>query len=150
MNQTAYTAPVTKDRLRSYRRLLIEIESQKDRIMRLTAQAEYAAASYSLALSADAANNDKLTEYLIQKEKLTIAYFNNLTRLATDAAEIEHAIDALTDTRERQTITLYYIDGLNWYKVAERMRYSVDHIYTIHGQALKKLYEITKDNSSCQ
>lgn len=145
-----YSAPVTKERLRSYRRLLTEIALMKDRVAKLTAQAKYAVASFSFAPSHGTANNDKLTEYIIRKDELLDAYLGGLTQASADAAELERAINALTDTRERQVIMLYYIDGLPWHKVAERINYSVDHVYTIHGRALAKLYEITKDASSSQ
>jgi RNA polymerase sigma factor (sigma-70 family) len=141
--------PITKERLRDYRRLLVEIESQENRLARLTAQASSITATLSF-VPHGAANNDRLTDYVIRKDELAAAYLDNLTRATAEAVEIERAIGALTNPRERLTITLYYIDGLNWREVSERMHYSVDHVYTLHGRALKNLLLMTKDNSSSQ
>jgi DNA-directed RNA polymerase specialized sigma subunit len=130
--------------------MLIEIEDQTERIERLTAQAENMVAVYQLAPARGSGGNDKLANYIIQKDRVTAALLDNLSKTAAEAAEIESAIGELSDTRERQVISLRYVDGLVWYHIANRLNYSVDHVYTIHGRALKNLLKITQDNSSSQ
>jgi DNA-directed RNA polymerase specialized sigma subunit len=142
-----WKTPVTKERLRKSRRLLIEIENQQERIARLTAQAERITTTLTFARTSGTADNDKLTAYIAAKDKLTGALLNNLTLIATEAAEITRAVSELSDSTERQVITLYYIDCLKWDEVAARLRYSTEQIYRLHGYALRNLLQITQEGS---
>lgn len=57
-----------------------------------------------------------------------------LKRLAMDA------IDRVDDSRMRELLELYYIDGMTWEQVAERMSYDVRWIYRLHGRALMRVH----------
>lgn len=47
------------------------------------------------------------------------------------------AIALVDDSRYREVLELYYIDGYTWEQVAERMGYDVRWVYRLHGRALK-------------
>ena len=55
---------------------------------------------------------------------------------------IEEAIDTL-DSADRLLLRLRYIDGKRWDEIAGEIGYSVQRIWQIHGNALKKL--MTRD-----
>jgi len=65
------------------------------------------------------------------------------TDLLHRLVEIERAIDCL-DTIERRVIRLYYIHGLRWEEIALKIPYSVQHVWKIHGDALKKMRDFKR------
>ena len=66
--------------------------------------------------------------------------------LAETAREIERslkeilaAIASVPDAVQRTVLTLRYIEGLDWIKVAERVNYENSNTYIIHGRALVEI-----------
>lgn len=49
------------------------------------------------------------------------------------------AIDAVEESRLREVLELYYIDGLTWDKVAETMQLDRRWVTRLHGKALLKI-----------
>ena len=54
----------------------------------------------------------------------------------TALREILAAIDSLKDERQKEALTLRYINGEPFAKVAERMNYSEPVVFVLHGRAL--------------
>lgn len=46
------------------------------------------------------------------------------------------AIEGVSDPVCREVLELYYLDGLSWEGVADRMHYSVRNVQILHGKAL--------------
>lgn len=53
--------------------------------------------------------------------------------------QIEQAVNALNEPRERELMRRRYIEGQRWEQVAFEMHYSIDHIWRLHGMVLGKL-----------
>jgi RNA polymerase sigma factor (sigma-70 family) len=51
---------------------------------------------------------------------------------------IEDMIEGL-EPRERRLMREYYINGLKWEEVAVKMNYSIQRVWQIHGDALRKI-----------
>ena len=66
-------------------------------------------------------------------------------RLEARRSQAYEAVSALIKSEERQVMILYYLEttpegGLRtWEDVADKMGYSVQSIYNIHGRALEKI-----------
>lgn len=60
-------------------------------------------------------------------------------RLAKLMADIERVVNRISDKKEREVLTLRYIDGKKWSELAEELLYSEQHIHRIHQKALEKL-----------
>lgn len=60
--------------------------------------------------------------------------------------QILEAIEQVEDDVCQRFLKFRYIDGLKYYQIAERMDYSIDHLYKINKRAIT-LFEIPKDNS---
>ena len=56
---------------------------------------------------------------------------------------MDNAIEALEDERQRNVMRLYYLNGLTWEQVAERMHYSREWVCRLHRKAIK---EVTKSH----
>ena len=53
--------------------------------------------------------------------------------------EILSAISSLTDERQKQLLTMRYIDGADFQDIIEKMHYERSMIYMIHGHALAEI-----------
>lgn len=58
--------------------------------------------------------------------------------------EIVSSIKRLKSENEKDVLFYRYIRGLDWWEIAEKMRYGERHIYKIHGKALTN-FMIPKD-----
>lgn len=56
--------------------------------------------------------------------------------------EIEAAIAALPDPMQREALTGHYVDGLEWWKVANRMYISERWARSLHKKALENLQTV--------
>lgn len=63
--------------------------------------------------------------------------------------QIAQQIKRLRSENEKDVLFYRYIKGLEWYEIAEMMRFSERQIFRIHGKALAH-FEIPKDVSECQ
>lgn len=57
--------------------------------------------------------------------------------------EIRQAIEALNSENEKTILYYRYIHYFTWEQIAERMSYSLQHVYYLHGDALNH-FEIPK------
>lgn len=90
-------------------------------------------------LSGYAAELDKLERELTDERYTRIIIYK----------DIKKRIDKLKSTNEKDVLFYRYIKGMDWWEVAEKMKFSERQIYRFHGKALKNL-EIPKDVSECQ
>ena len=65
------------------------------------------------------------------------------SQLADESAEVSEAltgvmdaIRSVTDETQKAVLTMRYIEGLNWQKIAEQIHYEERQTYAIHGRAL--------------
>lgn len=61
-------------------------------------------------------------------------------QLAETMAEIEKAVEKLTDGNGKQLLRLRYIEGKKWSAISEEMCYSEQHLYRIHQKALNQIW----------
>ena len=57
--------------------------------------------------------------------------------------EIQRAIELMESETEKQVLFLRYVSLLAWDTIADRMNYTVQHVYRLHGYALNH-FEIPK------
>ena len=70
---------------------------------------------------------------LIELERVVNARTRELVRWKLAAID---AIRAVEEPRLSEVLELYYIDGLTWEQVAQRMGLDVRWVYRLHGMAL--------------
>ena len=51
-------------------------------------------------------------------------------------AQIMQAISAVPDEMQKTVLTLRYVEGLEWHKVAAQINYTEAGVYVLHGRAL--------------
>lgn len=109
---------MTKDQLRQYRSIKIEIRQIERRILELE----------TLGL------DDVVSS-------LHALYQQKLAELVEGQLKIEKAIESLAPT-ERELMRLRYIDGAEWVDVAETIHYEWTQTHRIHARALGKIRDL--------
>lgn len=66
-----------------------------------------------------------------------------------DYQEIVGRIKKLQSENEKDVLFYRYIRGMDWWEIAEKMKFSERQIFRFHGKALAH-FEIPKDVSECQ
>lgn len=82
---------------------------------------------------------DKVGEAAARLWQLTELLAQRLNQLIALRKEIEKTIEAL-QPEERRLLRLYYIEGLNWEQVAERLDYSSRQIRRKQRQIMQQLF----------
>ena len=73
---------------------------------------------------------------LIELERVVNARTRELVRWKLAAID---AIRSVEEPRLSEVLELYYIDGLTWEQVAQRMTLDVRWVYRLHGRALTRV-----------
>lgn len=107
---------MTKEQLRQYRSMKIEICQLEERIINLEMMG----------------HNDDITQPLRDK------YREKLQYLIDGQLRIEEAIENLNPT-ERELMRLRYIDGKDWTEVCTTIHYEWTQTHRIHARALNKI-----------
>ena len=130
---------MTKERLRQYVWLVLEIKNQEERYERVRAETVSPASPRldGMPRSNFAANRleDKVAR-MIELERLLK---KNIKKAQKEAAEIERAIQTLALPRDRELMRLKYLEGLTWEEVSEKLDISRQWATSLHGRILKEL-----------
>ena len=90
-------------------------------------------------LSGYAAELDSMVQELIDERYCRIK----------DYQEIAGRIKKLKSENEKDVLFYRYIRGMDWWEIAEKMKFSERQIFRIHGKALAN-FKSPKDVSECQ
>lgn len=90
-------------------------------------------------LSGYAANVDEMIRELIEERYLRIKTYQQIAK----------RIKKLKNENEKDVLFYRYISGLDWWEIAEKMKFSERQIYRLHGKALAH-FDLPKDVSECQ
>ena len=90
-------------------------------------------------LSDYASNLDELERELLEERYNRIKLYKN----------ISEQIKRLSSENEKDVLFYRYIRGLEWWEIADKMKYSERQVLRIHGKALENL-KLNKDVSECQ
>lgn len=94
-------------------------------------------------LSDYASNLDELESELLKERHQRILTYKDISE------RIKH----LRSENEKDVMFYRYIKGLEWWEIAERMKFSERQVFRFHGRALAHINipaEILKDVSECQ
>lgn len=73
--------------------------------------------------------------------KLERTIRQSVQRLDTERRKVEFWIDSLDDYRERNVLTMRYINGMRYEEIAKKMIYEVRTVKRIHGRSINKIRE---------
>lgn len=129
---------MTKQELKRYRRMEIELEQLESTIRRL----EDSVTGVRAAVITDMPKGgppvemaDRVAKLLDLKE----VYGRKWDALIDERTRIESAIDTLNDPIERALMRYKYIDGLTWEEVCVKIGYEWAQTHRLHGRILAKM-----------
>lgn len=133
---------VTKKQfLKQYKHVLGRIESKLEEIERMD-NGLYPGARLADGMprgSRKSSASDRIdcaVDYVRRIRGKVIAELSELEMLRD---EIAAAIASVPGQQHRQLLELRYINFYSWRKIAEKMGYSEDNVYKLHGEALRQL-----------
>ena len=126
-----------KEFLRRARTADRRIDEAQERVDRLRAKLEAGRMSSITGMPrGGGADWTETADRLIELERVVNQRTRELVRWKLAVID---AIRAVEEPRLAEVLELYYIDGLTWEQVAQRMGYEVRQIYRLHGVALRKV-----------
>lgn len=127
---------ITKDDLLRYKYIKSEIESLKADINELE-NISVGVASYSEMIS-NGMKNSKIESSMEKIFTLREMYYKRLYTVLELKIRIEDEVAKLP-YNERMVLREYYLNGLNWYEVSEKLFISLSWCHKLHNRALKML-----------
>ena len=91
-------------------------------------------------LSGYAAKLDRMVSELIKERYVRMVEYREIVR----------QIKRLRSENEKDVLFYRYIRGMDWWEIAEKMKFSERQIYRFHGKALVNFRLPEKDVSECQ
>ena len=126
-----------KEFLRRARAVDRRVDEATERVERLRARLEAGRMSSVTGMPRGGGSDwTQTADRLIELEQAVNRRTRELVRWKLAAID---AIRAVEEPRLAELLELYYIDGLTWQQVAERMGYEVRTVYRLHGMALMRV-----------
>lgn len=123
-----------KEWLRQVRGIDRRIDETQERLERMKARLEAGRMSNLSGMPRGGAIDWTVTaDKVIDLERRLNGQIREMCRLKQDAMD---AIDRVEESRLREVLELYYLDGYTWEQVAETMKTDLRWVYRLHGRAL--------------
>lgn len=130
---------MTKEYLRSIRKLYLEIEAKKRQRERLY----YTVTGSNIKIKAvdvqTSIGGDRLGDTMAEVADLDKTIREDITTLCDMQDKAMALFKTLSKPEYRAIMTDYYLNAYTWDQVAEYNGYSVDNVYKMHGAALLEL-----------
>lgn len=146
--------PITKDRLRNYIFLRMEVENQLERLARMKNEELIPAQKESDGSKHSASASDRMANAVIRRLSFQDAIHDEMEQKLQEMEYIQDAISALEDPQEREVLRLRYIYGegcryMPWREISEKLYGDADDrsihaTFRVHGRALYNIYIATK------
>ena len=135
---------MTKERLRNYQDLKREYEQLRQQLEEIEAKLYYPKIHQLTDIPGAGQKHGNPQEVLtIRYIELQECYRAKMEELAAKQLAVESAFEGL-DPDKRMLMRYRYIDGLKWDEVCARMNYGWTQIHYHHGEALKRLKEMSE------
>ena len=121
-----------KEFLGRARRIDRRVEETRERLARTRSQLEGRVSRLSGAPGGRRRWDDRADDMIDLEARLE----EQLREMCGVKLEVMDAIGRVKDPVCREVLELYYLDGLSWAQVADRMHYSVRNVQILHGKAL--------------
>lgn len=127
-----------KNYLKEFRKLGKDIDRKLEEHDRLYSWSVKITPTYS-DMPRATTNGDKIASVIERLEEINTSINADIDRYIEMRKGISASIETLEDITLHSVMGLYYLNGLTWEQVAERMGYELRSITRFHGTALEKL-----------
>lgn len=122
----------------------VGIGSKLEQIDSLNALATKATTTFSEAPFTGTPNPHRTEDIIIKIIDLENRIKDDMKKLVEQKAEIVDTISCIGSPEQRAVLEKRYLCFMTWEEVAANTKYSIQHVFRLHGQALKKVDEILK------
>lgn len=130
---------MTKEELKEYNILKIEVEQLEERIVFWKERTTSIKSQIISDMPQGGGEGNKgLLDILVNIEEAIEKYSKKIIKLIVKTYDIEETIDSL-DTVERVLMRYRYMDNLKMYEIARKLNYSERTVNSIHSEALQKI-----------
>ena len=113
-------------------------DSRLDQIMKLQSTAKRTTSAMRDTPIGKQTDVSRVESSVADIHDLTVQFADDLARAMTARTEIVEAISQVKNDDERYLLELRYVCRDSWETIAKKMNFSLDHVFTLHRQALKK------------
>lgn len=128
----------TMQELREIRLLMLEIEKDRERLLRLREQIGFATSGIRESSSRGAANPDLMAEQVSRLVDIERELFYKVAGAEVRVSDAEKKLDALQGA-QRLVLRLRYFEGYDWRQVARTMHYTPRRCMQIHEEGVGNL-----------
>lgn len=149
--------PITKERLKKYPELKMEIENHLERLARMKSNEIMPAMKEGDGSQHTPSASDRMANAIIKCMDYTERSAERINGILREMEIIETAIESLPDPMEREVLRLRYIDGRfsrprPWQEVSLRLygdndEKSMTATFRAHGRALQSIEKVTSHDA---
>ena len=137
-----FKAEQAADWLEHVRRLEHDAATAQDRVDVLRSLALPSGIDYSLPSVKSSPSADAIPNAVAKLVDAIGDYVDKLDAYATESIDAAKRLQQIGDSRYRDVLTLYYVNGRTWEKVGEVLGYVPDHCRRLRNEALPLVYDI--------
>lgn len=138
-----------KEYLKSYRKHVRRIHRITAEIAELRAIKMYPGMKPDDGMPHGGGGQGDLSGYASELDEMINALIEERYQRIKTYQQIVRQIKCMKSENEKDVLFYRYIKGLEWYEIAEILKYSERQVHRFHGKALVH-FEIPKDVSECQ
>lgn len=131
--------PLTIDDMENCASLAREVNDIRERLARIHSNLERTTPVLREQPGSGAQPKDKLCEGIVLLDTVERMYAKKISKHLSRVVWIEKAMDTLTLPMQRSIVRLYYIDGLTWDELADKVHYSVKQCQRMRDRALQTM-----------
>lgn len=136
-----------KEYLGQYRRLKTDIDGKIEQVKELRGLAE--SVSHSFGTGGFTGVSDRVGKTVAKIVDMNNEISRRIDRLLELKNEIESVIAQVEEPMLRQLLTLRYINGREWERIALDMGYECRQVYRLHSRALASVKNVIECQSVC-
>jgi hypothetical protein len=130
---------MTKNELRSIRSLVFEIESKKRQREELYYRVAGSGIPIKTTWVQESAPGDKMAAVMSEVADLDESIRHDIEILVRKQRKAKDELARLSRPELVAIMTDYYMNGYTWERTAYLNGFSVQHVYRLHGEALKEI-----------
>lgn len=129
-----------KERLSGYRAILHRRDELREEIEESFGRATSCSVRLKpVTVSGSAASYDRIADDVLKGVDARVRLEDKERELSEKLDEILALIDLVTDERQKTVLTLRYVRGKPWDKIAEEIHCEKRHVFRLHGLALVEI-----------
>ena len=117
----------------------LAVESRLEQIARLQSLATKATTVMNGVPTAGTSAGSVIETRIGEVQEQSALLAEEISRMVDARNEVAEAIARITNPDERCLLELRYLCHYSWEQIAKILTFSVDHVFTLHRQALKNL-----------